>query len=277
MPNFKRKSTLERAVRHRINAGRVALNNQVGFFTDHLGAVASEWKEDDTRVTFADYAISEKLFAELAASFPNDHFFSEESNPTDGVVELASPFAWILDPIDGTHNYYLGIPSCAISLALLYKGTPIYGYVYDLSRRRLIQGGPQYGLQDGCERAKVVAGELDPRHSTIALHFPMQQGQLDTLQPILATYRVRCSGSAALNIAFSAIGKLVGTIDYKVKVWDIAAGYALVLAGGGEFRFIEEPVFPLQRFSVSADFTPFYAGSQAFVAQMHALSGGKGA
>lgn len=261
----KRKLTFAQNVRHRINAGRVALKQQIGFFERNLGQVPSAWKEDNTRVTFADYAISEKIFAELRASFPTDHFFSEESNPSDDPVELTSAFSWILDPIDGTNNYCLGIPVCAISLALLHRGIPIYGYVYDLSRKRLIQGGPSFGLQDGCERSQVVAGDLDPKYSTIALHFPLASDHLQALQPLLQTYSVRCSGSAALNLAYCAIGKLTGAIDYRVKIWDIAAGYALVLAGGGEFRFAGKPAFPLQSFSVNSDYTPCCAGNQAFM------------
>ena len=56
---------LDTKLRHRINAGRVAVRNQIAFFGRQFGEVTSEWKEDDTRVTFADFAISEKLFAEL--------------------------------------------------------------------------------------------------------------------------------------------------------------------------------------------------------------------
>lgn len=271
MPKHKPRLTFAQTLRHRINAGRVALKNQIDFFERNLGLVSSDWKEDNTRVTFVDYAISEKIFAELKTSFPQDHYLSEESNPTDETIELTSAFSWVLDPIDGTNNYFLGIPVCAISLALLHKGTPIYGYVYDLSRKRLIQGGPKFGLQDGCERAKVIEGDLDTRYSAVAMHFPMSAAQLQAMQPLLETYRVRSSGSAALNIAYSAIGKLVGTLDYKVKVWDIAAGYALILAGGGEFRYCAEPVFPLQTFSVTSDFTPCYAGSQAFVRYVDSL------
>lgn len=267
----KKKIPLEQQIRHRINAGRVALKNQIDFFEKNLGLVTSEWKDDDTRVTFADFAISEKMFSELRASFPQDHFFSEESNPQDEAVTLEQPFAWVLDPIDGTNNYFLGVPICAISLALLHKGTPIYGFIYDSLRKRLIQGGPKFGLQDGCDRAKAEDEALDPKKTTVALHFPMKGEQLERLNPLLNTYRVRASGSAALNVAYAAIGKLSGTLDFKVKVWDIAAGYALMLAGGGEFRFIGEPAFPMKTFDVSGDYTPFYAGSKAVVEYLDGL------
>lgn len=257
---------MQQDIRHRINAGRVALLNQVEFFERNLGLIASEWKEDDTRVTFADFAISEKIFAELRTSFPQDEYFSEESNPQDEAVSLSAPFAWMLDPIDGTNNYFLGIPTCAIALAILYKGTPIYGFIYDLSRKRLIQGGPKHPTQDGNDRGKVKSAEsfVEKKQRLIALHFPVSTAQLEQLKPVLTEQRIRCIGSAALGLAHAAIGKLDGCIDYKVKVWDVAAGYALLRGAGGEFHFIGEPVFPLKSFSVNLGFTPFYAGSPAF-------------
>ena len=104
-------------LKHRVNAARVAVLDQVEFFTRYFGEVNSEWKPDDTRVTFADFAISERIIAELRSSFPEDDFCSEESNPQDECITLSGKYAWILDPIDGTNNYALGIPMCAISLA----------------------------------------------------------------------------------------------------------------------------------------------------------------
>ena len=100
-------------MRHRINAAREAVRDQIAFFGRQFGQVVSEWKEDDTRVTFADFAISEKLFAELRRDFPQDDYCSEEASPLDEVSELSARYAWVIDPIDGTNNYALGFPVCA--------------------------------------------------------------------------------------------------------------------------------------------------------------------
>lgn len=249
-----------KALQHRINAGRVALNEQVAFFHRQFGQVPSEWKEDDTRVTFADFAISERIFASLRASFPDDAFCSEESNPTDEAVSLKNGYGWILDPIDGTNNYALGIPFCAISLALLKRGTPVYGMVYDMSRRTLIEGGPEFGLLDGSQKAGVSTCALH-RQSILGLNFPLTPAVYAALQPALCQYRVRSSGSSALNAAYAAIGKLDGSLDFRVKVWDIAAAYALILAGGGEFHFLEQPLFPIATFHPRMVSSPYLAGN----------------
>ena len=131
--NRQAKAQLDAQMRHRINAGRVAVRNQVAFFGRQFGDVSSEWKEDDTRVTFADFAISEKIFAELRQNFPQDDYCSEEASPLDETLALEARFAWVVDPIDGTNNYALGCSFCAISLALLLDGVPVYGFIYDHS------------------------------------------------------------------------------------------------------------------------------------------------
>ncbi|WP_309381695.1 inositol monophosphatase family protein [Cerasicoccus frondis] len=252
------------ATRHRINAGRVAVQQQVDFFRRQFGCVASDWKADDTRVTFADFAISEKLFAELRGSFPQDDFCSEESSPEDELLALEAEFCWVLDPIDGTNNYYFGLPMCAISLALLRRGEPIYGFVYDLARDKLIEGGPEFGVLDGATKANAKTTDLT-RHSIIGLHFPLSPNETEPLREWLETYRVRSFGSSTLVLTYAALGKIDGCLDTRVKVWDIAAAYALVKGAGGEFHWFDEPAFPMKDFKVDQPKLRFAAGSKAFV------------
>ncbi|MGF1448624.1 MAG: inositol monophosphatase family protein [Opitutales bacterium] len=251
------------ALRHRQNAGRHAVLEQVPFFRQQFANVPSEWKADDTRVTFADFAISEKIFDELRRSFPDDDFCSEESSPLDELRALSADFAWVLDPIDGTNNYFLGIPYCAISLALLYEGVPIYGIIYDFSRDTLLHGGPDHGLFEGKRKRRALDASLG-RDTIIGLHFKLDADLYDKLRPLLTTYRARCLGSAALMLAYAAAGLIDGVIDHRVKVWDIAAGHALMAGGGGQFHFMREPCFPLHDFHVDQPRTPYYAGSPAF-------------
>lgn len=265
------------ALRHRINAGRVAVLNQRDFFKSQFGNLPCEWKEDDTRVTFADFAISEKLFAELRGSFPADDYCSEEGNPADETQALEAEFAWVLDPIDGTNNYYLGIPFCAISLALLRRGQPVYGFIYDYSRDRLVQGGPGFGLLDGTSRASVSQSPPDPRKSVAGMSFPMTAGDLRRLGPWLESSRLRVTGSAALNLTYTALGKLDGCLDFKAKVWDIAAGVALVEGGGGEYHFQGENPFPLTRFHPAMPPVRYWAGGSAFCQWIHGKLAGENA
>ncbi|TVP75924.1 MAG: inositol monophosphatase [Puniceicoccaceae bacterium] len=267
MANRQAKAQLDHQIRHRINAGRVAVREQIAFFGRQFGEVSSEWKADDTRVTFADFAISEKIFAELRRDFREDDYCSEESNPQDEVLLLEARFAWVVDPIDGTNNYALGCSFCAISLALLCDGWPIYGFIYDHSTGALYEGGPGCGLMRNGKKVNRDAKVADAQ-TMIGLHFPMTEAQMMPLLELVGKYRVRCLGSAALMATYTATGYLSGVVDYKVKVWDIAAAYALCAAVGLRWQFIETTPFPLKRFHSQSGYLPYVVGTDSFLAEL---------
>ena len=258
------------ALRHRINAGRVAVRDQISFFDRQFGQVASEWKADDTRVTFADFAISEKLFAELRRDFPQDDYCSEEASPMDEDMSLKAAFGWIVDPVDGTNNYALGFPICAISLALLYQGTPVYGFIYDYSTGSLYEGGPEHRLLRNQKRVNrdTTAAEAQ---TMIGAHFPMARELQQKLAPLLARYRVRSFGSAALMPTYAATGYLTGVIDCRVKVWDIAAAYALCAAVGLQWTFIGNSPFPAKTFHPHQGSCPYYVGTELLVKEIESV------
>ena len=259
----------EANVKHRINAGRTAVREQIAFFSRQFGQVASDWKKDDTRVTFADFAISERVSASLRRDFSKDIFCSEEANPLDEILELNAEFAWVIDPIDGTNNFALGFPICSISLALLYDGEPIYGFIYDYSTGSLFEGGYGYGI---CSNSQKIARDqmVTNSQAMLGLHFPMTNAQLVGLKPVMEKYRCRSIGSGALTATYVATGYLSGSIDYRVKVWDIAAAYALCKAVGLEFHFIEKSPFPLKKFHPVMEFCPYFAGTNEFCKELAA-------
>lgn len=259
---------MDTALRHRVNAARIAVRNQAGFFQELFGQVASEWKADETRVTFADYAITEKLFAELRRTFSEDQFLSEESVPMDEVVELNSRYVWILDPIDGTNNYALGMATCAISLALLKEGVPIYGIVYDGSTGQLVEGGPGHGIRIDGRKFKPVKRVFDERSSIIGLHFPLPENRAAALAPLIEKYRVRSLGSAALQLLYVALGRIDASIDEKVRIWDIAGAVAILGAAGIEIHFLSEPPFPCNQLDMQASFIRYIAGSKEILTQL---------
>ena len=241
------KLRLEIEIRHRINAGRVAIKDQIGFFRRHFGQVSSSWKIDASRVTFADIAISENLFASLNKDFAADDYCSEEMSSNDIPLELKGDFAWVLDPIDGTNNFALGFPLCGISLALLFNGFPVYGFVYDFSVNSLFEGGPSFGLmrdQQKYTRLKEDGGT----QQLIGVQFPIEPDLFQKLTPIFSKMKIRALGSSALIGSLSAQSYFTGVIDVRSKVWDIAATYALAEAVGNKFYFLDESPFPLKEF-----------------------------
>lgn len=244
----------------RAAAAREAVLAQTAYLHAHLGRVESRWKSDGTRVTPADLAISEGIFADLARRFPDDQLFSEELAEADAPIPVRARFAWILDPIDGTNNYALGIPHCAISLGLVENGRPIYGAIYDLSRRTLLHGGPGFGAWDGDRPCQVSPAE-PRRDSLIGFHSPYDKSLVEHAKGVLSQFKIRGLGSATLHLAYVAAGLLDGAVDYNVKIWDLAGAIPLCLAAGGEVRFLNGPQIPVRQFDLRMARIAYIAGS----------------
>ena len=250
-------------LRLRILAGHKAVLDQVDYFRTNFGLTQSRWKGDGTRVTDVDEYISEQLFSGLEKQFPSDDYCSEESVETPKPIPLKGGFAWILDPVDGTNNYAVGVPECGISLGLLRNGLPVYGFIYDYGRDNLLQGGPQFGAIEG-DRPVHAAQSLVNEKLTFCMHFPIPVDQLNALNEALQVWRIRCPGSAAVGLANVATGRLDGCLEFRAKPWDCAAGYAICEGAGARFRFIRDPAFPMQGFSPAMEPCPFRVGSEIF-------------
>lgn len=251
----------------RIEAAKRAVLAQIDLFQREFGRAESKWKADGTRVTAIDIAISEGIFGELNRQFPEDQFFSEELANTDAPIPVTARFSWVLDPIDGTNNFALGIPHCAISLALCERGEPLYGVVYDLSRRTLMHGGPGFGAWDG-ERAIKVATEPQGKESLIGFHSPFDKTLVPQASNVLAHFKIRGLGSATLHLAYVAAGILDACVDFNVKIWDLAAAIPIVRAAGGEVHFLNGPQLPMQQFDLKMKRILYMAGSPEMVARL---------
>jgi myo-inositol-1(or 4)-monophosphatase len=251
----------------RIRAGIDAVGAQTDLFHREFGRAQSNWKSDGTRVTPVDIAISENITKALRAQFPDDEFFSEELAGDPAPIPLRARFAWVLDPIDGTNNYALGVANCAISLALLENGAPAYGIVYDMSRSVMIHGGPGRGLFDGNTAASVSPDAPTPQ-SLVGFHSPYDKAHGAEARAIVENFKIRALGSSTLHLAYTAIGLLAGTVDHNVKIWDIAAAVALCLAGGGSVQFLNGGQFPMRRFDLRMPRIRYIAGNAAVCARL---------
>lgn len=250
----------------RIAAAKRAVLAQTGLMHREFGRAESKWKGDGTRVTAVDIAISENIARELRAQFPDDQFLSEELAVTT-TIPVTAEFAWVLDPIDGTNNFALGLPHCAISLGLCVRGEPVYGVIYDLSRRTLMHGGPGFGVFDG-ERAVRVITTAPHKESIVGLHSPNDKTLLPTASGVLSQFKIRGLGSATLHLAYVAAGMLDGCVDFNVKIWDLAAAIPLCRAAGGEVHFLNGGQLPVRQFDLKMKGIIYLAGSPAMCARL---------
>ena len=180
----------------------------------------------------------------LLDAFPDHAIYGEE-----GIAgNQASPFQWIIDPIDGTVNYFYGIPHFCISIALRERDEIIVGVIYDPMREELWEvkrGGPALLNGVPCR----VANREKLADAIVSIGFAKLKTTIDVGLPmfekmVYKARKCRLMGSAALDLAYVASGRLDAYIESAVSLWDIAAGQLLVEAAGGKIEIKPHPENP---------------------------------
>jgi myo-inositol-1(or 4)-monophosphatase len=177
---------------------------------------------------------AQELIAKLLLEeFPTHALYGEE-----GIVgDQSSDHQWIVDPLDGTVNYFYGIPHFCISIALRLHKEMVVGVIYDPVRGEMwtaqrgevskLNGTPIH-VSDRAELAEsVISIGLSKTGETINTNFPLLQ------QMIHRVRKCRVFGSAALDMAYVACGRFDAYIETGISLWDIAAGCLLVENAGG--------------------------------------------
>lgn len=176
-----------------------------------------------------------EIVKELRRAYPTHAILAEES----GAIGKG-PLQWVIDPLDGTHNYLRGIPHFSVSIAMLEKGEPVYGVVFDPLRGELFTASKGDGAYLNDRRIRVSKRE-NLGGAMIATGFPYRQrqhleSQLDMTRALLGQAEdIRRSGSAALDLAYVAAGRYDGYFEIGLKPWDMAAGVLLVREAGGRY------------------------------------------
>jgi myo-inositol-1(or 4)-monophosphatase len=177
----------------------------------------------------------------ILEAFPDHAIFGEEG--LAGNQE--SEHHWIVDPIDGTVNYFYGIPHFCISIALRSKGEIVLGVIYDPMRDDLweVSAGRAPFLNG---QPMQVSARTKLSEAMVSVGMSKTKETISTGLPLLTEYalqvrKCRLMGSAALDLAYVACGRLDAYIEQSVSLWDIAAGKILVEAAGGRFDMKPHP------------------------------------
>jgi len=185
-------------------------------------------------VTFVDRMSEEIIKQTIRKKFPEHSFLAEES----GVEEREGEYEWIIDPLDGTHNFIRAFPMVAISIALRKGKVPLIGVVHDPLRRNVFWAMRGEGAFLDGERIHV-SSQKKLEGAFIATGFPFRaknvlKNYLRVFEEIfLKSAGMRRGGSAALDLAYVACGIFDGFFEYGLSIWDIAAGSILVEEAGG--------------------------------------------
>jgi myo-inositol-1(or 4)-monophosphatase len=210
-----------------------------------FGQVAAVEKADGSLVTRADQWADAELRSAIRQAFPDHGVLSEEAEH----LFPGQDWCWIIDPIDGTTNFTRGVPLWGISLGLLYKGTPVFGYI---AVPPIAQSFHGFWLGDSgltgptgafCNQQPIHTRSDPPSgnqlfnicaRSTAVLHRPFP-------------CKIRMLGVASYNLLTVAAGITLGGVEATPKIWDIAAVWAIAQAAGGVWVPLQsQPIFPLQ-------------------------------
>jgi len=166
--------------------------------------------------------------------FP-DHGFLGEENPD--IEQLNQTYCWVVDPLDGTTNYVHDFPFFAVSVAVAKEGKVIAGVIFDPLREECFQAGLGHGSWLNGKRIST-SDTTDLQQALLAVSFPPSPQLNDPdfqafLKVAPLCQAVRRTGSAALNLAYVACGRLDAHWAHFIHPWDSAAGVLLVLEAGG--------------------------------------------
>ncbi|GJM06416.1 MAG: inositol monophosphatase [marine bacterium B5-7] len=185
-------------------------------------------------VTDIDARVETIIIEQIKEAYPAHHFYGEELGGT-----LEGDHVWIIDPIDGTNNFMRGLPHFCISLALQYRGVVEHGLIYDPMRDELFTASLGRGAFLNQKRLRVT-GRDKLEKALLSTGAPLY-GNIEKLAHYMKSLQrlyPRCSGirrmgSAALDLAYVAAGRLDGFWECDLKKWDVAAGALMVKEAGG--------------------------------------------
>jgi myo-inositol-1(or 4)-monophosphatase len=207
----------------------------------HLGNPLSySWKGHRELVAGASLRVQDAIFAAIREQRPHDALLGEEGD-ADEPLPLAAERLWIVDPIDGSLNFFQGLPLFCVSVGLRDHGSYRVGVVYDPCRDELFQAGLGSGARVNGRPIYVEQTGEGPdayERSLIGTDWPgsiERRAQAFALASVLATEVVSLTalGSPALGLCYVAAGRLHAYCHVDLKLWDVAAAAVIVQEAGG--------------------------------------------
>lgn len=203
--------------------------------TERRGEQRVRLKGHADLVTDTDEAAQRLIIQRIQRTFPDDGIVAEEGD--DSHTEEGR--RWIIDPIDGTTNYVHGHPFACVSIGLVDEAGPAVGVIH-----APFLGEAYYAVRGKgafCNEDSIrVSGIGDAPGALLATGFPFKRGKGDAdeylrlvADALRTTHGVRRAGSAALDLAYVAAGRVEGFFEIGLSPWDMAAGMLLVTEAGG--------------------------------------------
>ena len=220
--------TVNIAIKAARRAGNIILRH-----ADRIDMLNIETKGRSDLVSEVDHMAEQAIIEIIRQAYPDHAILAEESGEQEG-----SSYQWIIDPLDGTTNFLHGYPQYAVSIGLRHLGKLEAAVVFDPLRDELFSAYRGEGAQLNDRRIRV-SKQKTLEGALLGTGFPFKNPE--NLDAWIAMFRelitqsggVRRAGSAALDLAHVACGRLDGFWEIGLKPWDMAAGCLLVQEAGG--------------------------------------------
>jgi len=217
------------AIRAARSAGDIIARN-----SDRIDTLNITSKAENDFVSEVDQNAEQEIIYILKKAFPDHAILAEESGDHEG-----NEYQWIIDPLDGTTNFLHGFPQFAVSIALKHKGRLDQAVIYDPMRQELFTASRGKGAHLNGKRMRVskcngLKGALLGTGIPYKADFPYIDEYLAMMKALLpGSAGIRRPGSAALDLAYVAAGRIDGFWEFGLNVWDMAAGVLLIEEAGG--------------------------------------------
>ena len=199
-----------------------------------------ELKSNHEILTQADLASEKKILAEIKDNFPDHRILSEEAGDT----EKDSDYLWVVDPLDGTTNFSMHNPLWSVSIGVFYQEQVVLGVIYapflnELYIAETGQGAELYSPADSSEGKKLQVSSIDQGKVLNAFCHGTEEKDIKRAveyhkEQKLNDLDCRQLGSAAIELAFVAAGRIESIVIPGAHPWDVAAGVLLVREAGGK-------------------------------------------
>jgi myo-inositol-1(or 4)-monophosphatase len=202
----------------------------------HLERIEKIEKQPNDFVTEVDQQAEKIIIDTIRKVYPNHGILGEESGNLPGNEE---DYVWIIDPLDGTTNFIHGLLHFCVSIGIQYKGRVEHGLIYDPISQETFRASRGEGARLNNHQRLRVSSQTTIKRALLATGFPTgNSSKKEFYLKLLDAFSgqaagLRRSGSAALDLAYVAAGRLDGCVDLGLYPWDIAAGALIVKESGG--------------------------------------------
>ncbi|VAX11199.1 Inositol-1-monophosphatase [hydrothermal vent metagenome] len=219
-----------------IRAARKA-GDVIARHADQIDKLTITEKSQNDFVSEVDQMAEQEIIHIIQKAYPDHSILAEES----GLTAREEEYQWIIDPLDGTTNFLYGFPHFSVSIALRHNGRLTQAVVYDPMRQEMFSASRGGGAQFNSRRMRV-SKRKDLNGALLGTGIPYkasQEGEMsdayfEMMKALIpGSAGIRRAGSAALDLAYVAAGRLDGFWELDLNIWDIAAGVLLIEEAGG--------------------------------------------